>query len=62
MISQKLFAQAAGRRFRIQAKSRATQELVVLARNLSEEQCRAWEPGRLDRQLYTYFRVAYADS
>ena len=62
MNGQKLFTGANGRRFRIQAKDRNTKEIVVLARNLSQADCEAWEPSRTDKQLYVYFRVAYNES
>lgn len=62
MIDQKLFAAAAGRRFRIQAKSRANNIIEVLANNLSEQQCCDWKPSRMHKQVYTYFKVAYANS
>jgi hypothetical protein len=62
MTDQKLFAGAAGRRFRIQATDRSSKQTVVLASNLSQAGCEAWEPSRYDKKLYVYFKVAYNDS
>lgn len=62
MVDSKLFAAAQGRRFRIQATDRASGKIIVLAKNLSEADCRVYEPSRTDKQSYKYFRVAYADS
>ena len=62
MESQKLFTAAHGRRFRVQAISRATGEKVVLAGHLTEAACRAYEPSRSEQKLYKWFRVAFACS
>lgn len=62
MIDNKLFSTANGRRFRIQATSRTSDKIVVLKENLTERDCKAYEPSAFDKKLYKYFRIAFNES
>jgi hypothetical protein len=61
MTDLKLFKEANGRKFQIQATHRKFRNTVTLKANLTEEECRAFEPDAAHRRIYKYFRIAYDD-
>lgn len=62
MMDLNILRSANGRKFRIQATSRQNGRVMVLHRDLSVQQCEAYEPSLDEKRAFKFFRVAYNES